>query len=48
MSTLPENFFHRLLTKEEWDDPDFMKFSNAEIPASDVELGTILNEAINE
>jgi hypothetical protein len=43
-----DGFFNRMLTKEEWDNPDLMRFSNAEIPASDIELGTRLDEIIEQ
>ena len=43
-----ENFFNKMVTKEEWDNPDFMRFSNTEIPASDVKLGSHLMEIVNE
>jgi len=44
----PERFFDRMLTKEEWDDPGLMRFSNVEIPVSDIELGTRLDEIIEQ
>jgi hypothetical protein len=43
-----EGFFDRMLTKEEWDDPGLMRFSNVEIPACDIELGTRLDEIIEQ
>jgi len=44
-----EQFFQKMLTKEEWDKPDFLRFSNAEIPASDIELSTdVIDEIINK
>jgi len=38
-----EDFFSKTVTKEEWDNPDLMCFSNAEIPASDIKLASITN-----
>jgi len=44
-----EPFFEKMLTKEEWDKPDFLRFSNAEIPASDIELSIDgIDEIINQ
>jgi len=44
-----EGFFEKMLTKEEWDNPEFLRFSNAEIPASDIELATDgIDEIINQ
>jgi len=43
-----ENFFGKMVTKEEGENPDFMRFSNTEIPASDVKLGSHLTEIITE
>jgi len=39
-----ERFFEKMLTKEEWENPDFLRFSNVEIPASDVELSDEADE----
>ena len=41
-----ENFFSKMLTKEQWDNPDLMRFSNAEIPASDIELDEAIIDKI--
>ena len=41
-------FFSRMITREEWDNPDLLLFTNAEIPLEDVELGTYLDEIIAE
>jgi hypothetical protein len=38
-----EDFFSKTVTKEEWDNPDLMRFSNAEIPASDIKLTSVTN-----
>jgi hypothetical protein len=43
-----DGFFDKMLTKEEWDDPELMRFSNADIPASDIELGSRLDEIIEQ
>jgi len=44
-----EGFFEKMLTKEEWENPEFLRFSNAEIPASDIELSTDgIDEIINQ
>ena len=48
ITTKPEGFLHRLLTEEEWSNPDFIKFTNAEIPANDVVLGNRLNEIVSK
>ena len=42
MATRLDSFFNKMLTKEQWDDPSLIKFSNAEIPASDI----VLDEAV--
>ena len=41
-------FLNRVLTEEEWNNPDFMKFSNAEIPANDVVFGNRLEELVEK
>jgi hypothetical protein len=43
-----ERFFNKMLTKEEWDNPDFILFSNTEIPPGNIKLGTRLNEIIQQ
>jgi len=40
-------FFGRMITKEEWDDPDLLMFTNADIPVSSITLGTHLQDIIN-
>lgn len=43
-----ENFFDRMVTKEEWESPDFMKFTNAEIPDGEVEFGTRIDAIVHD
>jgi len=44
-----ERLFEKMLTKEQWENPEFLRFSNAEIPASDIELETDgIDEIINQ